>query len=270
MEKINIPEYEITVLDDITWGIYGLRVLIVNLYIIHKPDDTWVLVDTGLPYSAKRIKKWAEQKMGKGSRPESIILTHGHFDHVGAVEELIEEWDVPVYAHPLEIHFLTGQAKYPPPDPTVGGGLMSLLSALYPHGPIDLGDSIQELPLDGTIPDLPTWNWIGTPGHSKGHISLFRKDGRTLIAGDAISTVKPESFVNVATQKPELHGPPAYFTPDWDMAQRSVEWLANLKPIVIAPGHGPPMVGADVSNTLDEFANKFEEVAKPGKGRYVE
>lgn len=77
-------------------------------------------------------------------------------------------------------------------------------------------------------------------------------------------------MVVVATQKPELHRPPAYFIPNWDLAQRSVEWLANLKPIVIAPGHGRPMVGADVSTALDEFASKFEEVAKPEKGRYVE
>ncbi|MEX0780527.1 MAG: MBL fold metallo-hydrolase [Balneolales bacterium] len=270
MKRIHTPDYEVTLLDDITRGVRGLRVLIVNVYMIYKPNGNWVLVDTGLPHSANRIKKWAEQKMGPGSKPESIILTHGHFDHVGAVEELVNEWDVPVYAHPLEIPFLTGQAEYPHPDPSVGGGHMSILSTLYPRGPIDLGYNVEEIPYDNSVPGLPAWNWISTPGHTKGHISLFRKDGRTLLAGDAISTVKVESFVNVALQKPELHGPPAYFTTDWGLTRRSVEWLANLKPLIIAPGHGLPMIGADVANALDEFASKFEEITKSEKGRYVD
>lgn len=63
--KSSYPRLRSTQLDEISKGIYGLRVLIVNVYIIFKPDNSWVLVDTGLPYSAGRIKEWAEQKMGK-------------------------------------------------------------------------------------------------------------------------------------------------------------------------------------------------------------
>ena len=74
------------------------------------------------------------------ARPQAIILTHGHFDHTGAVEELLKNWDVPVYAHPREMPYLTGQIKYPPPDPGVGGGLMSFISPLYPRGPVDISD----------------------------------------------------------------------------------------------------------------------------------
>jgi glyoxylase-like metal-dependent hydrolase (beta-lactamase superfamily II) len=68
-------------------------------------------------------------------------LTHGHFDHVGPLETLAEEWDVPVYAHALEHCYLNGTESYPPPDSTVGGGLMSLLSPLYPRKPVDVGES---------------------------------------------------------------------------------------------------------------------------------
>ena len=59
------------------------------------------------------------------------------------------------------------------------------------------------------------WRWIFTPGHSPGHISLFRDSDRTLIVGDAFVTTKQESLMSVMTQRMEMHGPPMYFTPDW-------------------------------------------------------
>ena len=96
-------------------------------------SDDWVLVDTGLKWSAPKIKEMAAYLLEHESKPKAIILTHGHFDHVGSVAKLAEEWDVPVYAHHLEIPYLTGQSDYPPPDPTVGGGLMATMSFLYPN-----------------------------------------------------------------------------------------------------------------------------------------
>jgi glyoxylase-like metal-dependent hydrolase (beta-lactamase superfamily II) len=42
------------------------------------------------------------------------VLTHGHFDHVGSVIELADYWNVPVYAHKLELPYLVGQMDYPP------------------------------------------------------------------------------------------------------------------------------------------------------------
>ena len=53
---------------------------------------------------------------------------------------------MPIYAHELELPYLTGRSPYPPPDPTVGGGLMADLSWMYPRGPIDLGDRVQRPP----------------------------------------------------------------------------------------------------------------------------
>ena len=44
---------------------------------------------------------------------------------------------------------------------------------------------VQALPEDGSVPFLDEWMWIATPGHTPGHISLFRDDGRVLVAGDA-------------------------------------------------------------------------------------
>ncbi|MER2031113.1 MAG: MBL fold metallo-hydrolase, partial [Solibacillus sp.] len=79
----------------------------------------FVLVDAGMLNSANEIISVAEKRFGPNCTPKAIILTHGHFDHVGAIIELIEYWNVPVYAHSLELPYLTGQQNYPEPDPTV-------------------------------------------------------------------------------------------------------------------------------------------------------
>lgn len=267
MDTLPIPEYDEVPLDHVAAGVAGLRILFVNVFGIANPRGGWVLVDTGLPGSAGRIRRWAASHFGDNVPPLAIIQTHGHFDHTGALKELAEEWDAPIYAHPGEMPFLTGQEQYPPPDPTVGGGLMTLMSPLFPRGPIDVSGRAQALEPDGSLPDLPDWNWIHTPGHTAGHISLFRESDRALLVGDAFCTCNQESFLAAASYKPELHGPPAYYTPDWDQARASVQKLAALRPAILAPGHGMPMAGEEVEQALRTLAADFDRIARPAKAR---
>src|SRR5689334_14722070 len=186
-------------------GVYRLRMLMANAYFVVEPAGSWTLVDAGLPGYASSIRRTA-QRLFNGP-PAAIVLTHGHFDHVGGLPRLSDDWGVPVYAHPLEMPYLRGESPYPPPDPTVGGGVQSLLSPLFPRGPIDLGDAVRMLPPDGALPVLPGWEWIATPGHSPGHVSFFRRSDRTLIAGDAVVTTKQESMVSALTERPLVWRP---------------------------------------------------------------
>jgi len=252
--------------DDLTF----VRCAIVNVVYYGRPgagDRQWVLIDTGMPGFAGHIAAKARERYGD-ARPAAIVLTHGHFDHVGAVRELAERWDVPVYAHELEMPYLTGRSKYPPPDPTVGGGAMARLSPLFPADPVHLGDRVRTLPADGAVPGMPGWRWLATPGHSPGHVSLWRESDRTLIAGDAFVTTKQESALAAITQRPELHGPPMYFTPDWDESRASVERLAALEPELAVTGHGRPMHGEALRAALHALARDFDQVARPAHGRY--
>ncbi len=269
MDVIPLPEYEVVDLEHIALGVRGMRILFVNVYAISTPGGGWTLIDTGIPMSAGKIKSWAESIFGSGTRPEAIILTHGHFDHVGAVETLVKDWSVPVYAHSDEFPYLTGGRKYPPPDPGVGGGLMAVMSPLFPRSSADLSGRVQALPSDYSVPTLPGWRYLPTPGHAPGHVSLFRKEDRLLLPGDAFCTTKQESFLAVAHQTPELTGPPSYYTPDWDSARRSVQQLAELRPLTIAPGHGLPISGDQVAGQLAHLAADFDRLAVPEHGRYV-
>jgi glyoxylase-like metal-dependent hydrolase (beta-lactamase superfamily II) len=231
-------------------------------------DRDWVLVDAGLPGSASKIRRAAAELYGEGSRPAAIVLTHGHLDHVGAIHTLAREWDAPVYAHELELPYLTGRSAYPPPDPLVGGGAMSLLSVLLPRGPIDLRGRVRALPADGSVPGMPGWRWLFTPGHAPGHVALVRDRDRAMIAGDAFTTTKPESLTAALRQRPEIHGPPMYFTPDWDRARSSVQKLADYMPTVVVAGHGPPMRGDRLDRELRRLALHFNQWARPAHGRY--
>src|SRR4051812_4836493 len=77
-------------------GVTLLPQSIVNLYFIgphNAANRSWVLVDAGLPYSANQIERAAFQRFGSGSRPAAIVLTHGHFDHVGGLPELADRWN---------------------------------------------------------------------------------------------------------------------------------------------------------------------------------
>jgi glyoxylase-like metal-dependent hydrolase (beta-lactamase superfamily II) len=249
-------------------GVYGMRNVMVNVYALAGEAGTWVLVDAGLYFAAKRIKNWAETQF-RGVTPSSILLTHGHFDHIGSLRELADDWDVPVYAHAMEIPYITGKSKYAPPEPAVGGGAMAYMAGLYPRGPIDISDRAELLPADGTVPGLPGWRWIHTPGHTPGHVSFFRDEDSVLIAGDAFVTTRQESFFSVLTQRVELNGPPMYYTSDWEAAKLSVQRLADLQPVVLATGHGLPLSGPDATDELDRLAFDFDYWARPHTGRYA-
>lgn len=258
---------------EITPELAYLRLLMVNVFFVGRPgagDREWVLIDTGLPGDAHRIARAAAERFGERARPAAILLTHGHFDHISSLKDLAERWDAPVFAHRLELPYLTGRSAYPPPDPTVGGGAMSLLSPLFPRGPFDFGAIVQPLPEDGSVPGLPDWRWVHTPGHAPGHVSFHHAAMRTLVGGDAVITTRAESALAVLSQRFELRGPPQYFTPDWNAAQRSVDRLATLEPQVLAPGHGRPLVGRVVPDLLYSLARRFAETSVPRHGRYVD
>ena len=239
----------------------------VNTYLVGD-KRAWVLIDTGIAGQFEGIRDAADQVFGVGAVPQAIVLTHGHGDHAGSALPLATFWNVPVYAHRLELPYLTGRGDYPPADPTTGG-LFAFLIRIAPNmmRGHDFGDSAKPLPDSGTVPGLgDEWRFIETPGHTPGHVSLWRERDRVLIAGDAVATMNVETASGLLSKTPSVSPPPSPVTPDWYAARKSVNKLADLTPKLIAAGHGEPVFGAAATAGIRRLADVFRF---PMTGRYV-
>lgn len=245
---------------DVGW----LPISFTNIFFLGRPGSGWIMVDAGLPRRASQIVAAAEARFGAGDRPAAIVLTHGHWDHAGSALELAEHWDVPIYAHRLEFPYLTGRSAYPPPDPTIGGA-MAFLSRFMPSGARDLSARLQELK-PNEVAGLSGWEWLATPGHTPGHISLFRSSDRVLIAGDAFATMDMDSWSGLISGQQQLARAGAPFNCDWEATRLSVKALAQLRPNAAGCGHGVPMCDSGLAEQMEQFGERFHA---PRHGRYV-
>ncbi|MEO5509200.1 MAG: MBL fold metallo-hydrolase [Longimicrobiales bacterium] len=249
------PEY---VADNVAYLTIGF----VNVYFIGSPGEPWLLVDTGLPGTAQYTVRAAAELFG--TPPAAIILTHGHIDHAGAADELARTWQVPVYVHRMEAPYMKGRSDYPPSDSSMGGAIAHLARVLPATGR-NLGRRVRLLPADGTIPIVAGWRWVHTPGHTAGHVSLFRDEDRVLIAGDAVATMDLDSWTDIVLETQSISRAPAPFTTDWSAAQESVRELMALRPTVVAAGHGVPVYGPGVEPAFRALVTDFPV---PRRGRY--
>ena len=268
-------------------GVYCLTVgkglLRANVYFI-RSGVSWVLVDAGAEGCAPEILAVAEVLFGAGLAPAAILLTHDHPDHAGSAAELARKWGCCVWAHPGEMPIIQGDIvtfrKYAHPlDRWLILPLLSLLSkkqieAIVSRGSLKgvaraldvensggpaaagaVGDAGAADADGGTgagsaVPGLPDWEAVPTPGHTPGHVAFFRRQDRVLVTGDALLTLGLDSIWSLVVKKPRLSGPPWYVTWNRPMAKKAVAKLAELKPLVVAGGHGQPLSGADLSGQL--------------------
>ena len=135
----------------------------------------------------------------------------------------------------------------------------------FPTHSHNLGEHLRPLQSE-KVPGVTGWKWIATPGHSPGHISLFRPSDRVLLAGDAFATMNMDSWSGLFTGRQTLARAASPFNTDWLATHSSVQELANLRPNVVGCGHGIPMHDVDLPGRVEAFAEKFRA---PRHGRYV-
>ena len=238
---------------EIAPGVAVITTLIANAYVLGDAAS-WVLVDACTPGNDQRMRKAAESRFGAGARPRAIVLTHGHFDHAGSAGPLADAWGVPVFAHPLELPYLTGQAHYPPFDRS-SPGFFTQMARFLPMRSVNLGSRVSACSAAAPVPGLPDWEIIETPGHTPGHVSHFRRRDRILIAGDAVTTMNLDSFFDTVLRRREICRPPVPATSNWRDGKRSVELLASLRPSWVCAGHGLPV--AEAAAALARLAGSF-------------
>lgn len=139
-------------------------------------DEMAVLIDTGFPGQIEDIQVEMERVDVSFDKLKAVILTHQDIDHIGSLPELLQNCgsNIKVYAHELDKPYIEGDL------PLLKGGYVEN----PPKGKVS--DTVidgQELPYCGGILILHT------PGHTPGHISLYLKQSKTLIAGDSMYSV---------------------------------------------------------------------------------
>ncbi len=230
--------------------------------------DGWVLVDAGPESATDFIVQHASERFGTKSRPSAIILTHGHAAHAGGAMKLADLWNVPVYMHALEMPYVTALVDYPTPDPSVDEVLADKLSDPSDEG-INLSFHSVPLPLNRSVPGMPGWEWVHTPGHTIGHVSLFRPGDRTLIAGDAFSTLREDTLISFANRKQRQAGDDEYVTLDWEAERNSIRRILDLKPSLVITGHEKPLRGGELARRLESILGQMNEIAAPHPELYA-
>ena len=162
-------------------------------------------------------------------------------------------WGVTVYVHP-------GELPLPPSGRIIGALARVERNWMFPPGL----PGLSPIDPDAGVPGLPDWRVIPTPGHTPGHLALFREADRTLIAGDAVLTVNLNSPGDALSQRHTLGGPPRFATWNWRAATESVTELARLEPGVLAPGHGRPMAGPVLAPGLRALGEQLSNPASAG------
>jgi glyoxylase-like metal-dependent hydrolase (beta-lactamase superfamily II) len=235
---------------------YAAGVVAGNIYFVQSASS-WVLIDTATAGQGGRIRQAAEALFGADARPAAILLTHVHPDHSGSTLELARAWDCPVYLHPDEMELaisrtLATAARYANPlDRWIILPLLRLLPQRRVEAMMEkesLEGVVRTLEPEAAPPGLPDWMSVATPGHSPGHTAFFRRDDRVLISGDALLTVELGSLRGVVSwilrpDRPRVCEPPWYTNWDRNEMLASANAILQLRPRVLAPGHGRPLSG---------------------------
>ncbi|MCQ6558706.1 MBL fold metallo-hydrolase [Paenibacillus mendelii] len=185
-------------------------------------DETALLIDTGMPGQLKPIREAMREAGVPFDRLKAVILTHQDLDHIGSLPEIVQESGhrIEVYAHELDKPYIEGTLPLIKADRTrmsneAWESLPETVRHLYANPPKAKVDKTledgQELPYCGGI------RVVFTPGHTPGHISLYLKQSRTLVAGDAMVCVNGN-----------LSGPLQRNTLDMDKALHSLEKFLEL------------------------------------------
>lgn len=209
IELRKLMQEEVEVMLKVTY--FPLGPVQTNCYFVEDEHQNCLVIDPG--EEGQKIIQYIEKE---GLKPVAIFLTHGHFDHIGAVDAVRDQFNIPVYIHEKEQHTLT--------DPQENG------STRYPGLPL-----VENRPADhliaaeGQMAIGPfSFEMRYTPGHSPGSLSfVFEKDGFAIVG---------DTLFQGSIGRTDLPGG------DTETLLRSIqeELLTLADDVVIYPGHGGP------------------------------
>jgi len=210
--------------------IYTVTLGFDHAYILQ--DQGTIMIDGGAPKQAKAFSKALENVSIKPEEIQLIVLTHGHWDHIGSVKEIKEITGAKIAMHHREKEWLEKSLKPMPPGVTTWGRIFGRIISVFlpfihiPAADVDvvLGDeevSLSAYGIQGKV--------VYTPGHSSGSVSVLLETG--------------EAFVgDMAMNKFPLRLSPGLpiFAEDYEQLKESWKLLLDRGAKAIYPSHGEP------------------------------
>ncbi len=201
-----------------------------NCYLIQ--SEGVIIIDCGPPKQAKRFIKALKKLSLKPEDIQLIIITHGHWDHIGSARAIKELTGAKIAMHRQEKDWLENSLKPLPPGVTTWGRILGGLMALFmplvhiPAANVDVvledeGLSLAEYGIPGRV--------IYTPGHSKGSISVLLETGAVFVGDTAMNNLP-------VRLNPGL----PIFAEDLPLVKESWKLLLDRGAKMVYPGHGKP------------------------------
>jgi glyoxylase-like metal-dependent hydrolase (beta-lactamase superfamily II) len=227
----------------------------VHCYLIESSPKRYVLVDSGWARTGKELAGKIQDGLGGGVTIEKLLITHLHPDHFGGAKAIIGEYSPKVSYHKREtlhrsyyyrvfnrgMSYAANRLGFPTDVLETVRSAISESRSIVPEPDSYLveGQTIRT--------QLGPWRILHTPGHSPGHVCLFRSSDRTLISGDHIL---PGETPNVAFYPiPKYYALRSYLT--------SLAKVKRLSPSAALPGHGN--VIRDVPKRIETISSHHEE-----------
>lgn len=162
--------------------------------VILQDENEMILIDCGYPNFLQLIEECASKNTIDLEKLTKLIITHHDFDHMGSAADFKSKYpNIKILASSKDAKYINGKEK---------SLRLQQAESIYNDLPDDqkeaalsfqkLLESVDNVDVDITLNDGDIFDWCGgmeiveTPGHMPGHISIYLKESKTLIAGDAL------------------------------------------------------------------------------------
>ncbi|MFD2446050.1 MBL fold metallo-hydrolase [Bacillus sp. CGMCC 1.16607] len=207
------------------WFRLPLGPLQTNCYILVEDDGTCLIVDPG--EEGSKLHQWLKEKK---LSPQAILLTHAHFDHIGAVDYIRDAFQIPVYIHAKESKWLG--------DPYRNGSQSFMQPMIVKEADVVIHKE-ETLQIG-----LFNFSILETPGHSPGSVSYYFAQERIVVSGDAL--------FHQSIGRTDLYGG------NHEQLLQSIhkKLLTLPEDTLVLSGHGPETIIEDEMD-LNPFLNGF-------------
>ncbi len=225
-------------------NIHPLKLGVNNCYLIQ--GEGVIMIDGGPPKQAKGFIKAIDRLPLKPEDIQLIVITHGHWDHIGSARAIKELTGAKIAMHRQEKDWLENSLKPLPPGVTtwgrIFGGLMSLFMPLVhiPAANVDVvladeGLSLTEYGIPGRV--------IYTPGHTRGSVSVLLETGAAFVGDTAMNDLP----LRLSPGLP-------IFAEDLPAVKESWKLLLDRGAKTVYPGHGKPFSVDFIQKALQPYA----------------